>query len=416
MRNAFRGYYRPTDDELNDVWSDGHLIFDTNALLNLFRYTPETREEFLEAMRARRDDLWIPYQVGKEFHERRLGVVQQTHKAFVDISASLEKIRKSADALKGSFNMHPSLDADGIAQSIEEAIQGALADVDGARERHAEYRDGSIVDDIFREVTDLFADRVGPPYSDARMKELYSEADARYERKQPPGYEDADKGDARMYGDFILWMQILDHAEETKRPAIFVTQDAKPDWWYRVGGETFGPRPELIAEYLDRSSRLVHFYDPKRFLRFYAQDAGVRLKTSSISEVEKVSDGGWAADRVIRHRNSLMAERDFLKNQLRGAHRSGAYQKSMGEDVLREFELDNRLSRVNDALADFKSAPYSGEVMSQMNLLLVEQHQIVGELRRLKEDYIEPWRAKQDDLQVRIDRIESEIADLDNLF
>lgn len=416
MRNAFRGYYRPTDAELQEVWSDGLLIFDTNALLNLFRYTRETREEFLAAMHARQSDLWIPHQVGKEFHERRLHVVHQTHKAFIDISTSLEKMKKSAESLRGTFKMHPSLDADGIAHSIEEAIARASADVDQARERHAEYRDGSIVDAIFREITDLFAGRVGPPYSDERLKELHKEADERYELKVPPGFEDADKGDARMYGDFILWMQILDHAEKVKRPAIFVTQDSKPDWWYRVGGETFGPRPELIAEYIDRSSQLVHFYDPTRFLSFYAQDAGVRLKTSSISEVEKLTAADRADAKVRQHRSALIAERDFLRSQLRSANRPGAYQMSIGDSVLREFELDDRLSRINEALGVFKAAPNTEQSATQIKLLLAEQHQIMGELRRLKEDHIEPWRAKQDDLMVRIDQIDSEIADLDDLF
>ena len=33
MRTAFRGYYAPSKEELAEIWDDGLLILDTNALL-----------------------------------------------------------------------------------------------------------------------------------------------------------------------------------------------------------------------------------------------------------------------------------------------------------------------------------------------------------------------------------------------
>jgi hypothetical protein len=37
MRNAFYGYYPPTAQELETLWLQGTVVFDTNVLLNLYR-------------------------------------------------------------------------------------------------------------------------------------------------------------------------------------------------------------------------------------------------------------------------------------------------------------------------------------------------------------------------------------------
>lgn len=46
MRNKFFGYYKPTKEELAAMWNECIFVFDTSTLLNIYRYTPETREDF----------------------------------------------------------------------------------------------------------------------------------------------------------------------------------------------------------------------------------------------------------------------------------------------------------------------------------------------------------------------------------
>lgn len=90
MKSAFRGYYPPTEDELEVLWTEGLLVLDTNALLNLFRYTANTRREFLDVLTSRLEDLWIPHHVGVEFHRRRLDVIHEQRDAFSSIRKSIE--------------------------------------------------------------------------------------------------------------------------------------------------------------------------------------------------------------------------------------------------------------------------------------------------------------------------------------
>lgn len=411
LRTLFRGYYRPTADELNDIWATGELIFDTNALLNLFRYTDETRDDFLGALRARREDLWIPHQVGQEFHERWLDVVHQTHKAFDDVVTVLEGARKSAATLRSRFNTHPSLDANRIAALIDQSIDGALAEVESARSRQESYQSGK-VDGIFSEVSDLFNGRVGSPYEPKRLEELYKLGESRYEKKFPPGYMDTGKDGKREYGDFLLWMQILDHAEQTGRPAIFVTQDAKEDWWRRSRGETYGPRPELVAEYFERAGALVHFYDPKRFLK-YAKSAGVSVSTSSLSEVERVSAlESRLLEALLERRDLLTAKRGDLRSRL---PRLQQRRISAASDEERRMELESRLAEIEDTITYLERRLEDGYTQSSSEALkdvYRERHSLVETLNILKQTNFAFTANQEASMVNEIMAIDSELAQL----
>lgn len=37
MKESFLGYYQPTEDEFNKLWSEGLVVLDTNVLLHLYR-------------------------------------------------------------------------------------------------------------------------------------------------------------------------------------------------------------------------------------------------------------------------------------------------------------------------------------------------------------------------------------------
>jgi hypothetical protein len=62
MRNIFPGYYRPTDEEFYKMWQECIFVFDANVLLNLYRYSPDTRDELLDVLERLKDRIWIPHQ------------------------------------------------------------------------------------------------------------------------------------------------------------------------------------------------------------------------------------------------------------------------------------------------------------------------------------------------------------------
>lgn len=79
MRAAFHGFFQPNKDEYDVLWKDAAVVLDTNALLNLYRYTTKSRNELLQALEGLAGRLWLPHRVGVEFHKRRLGLIREQH-------------------------------------------------------------------------------------------------------------------------------------------------------------------------------------------------------------------------------------------------------------------------------------------------------------------------------------------------
>ena len=50
MRNRFAEYYDLSDERINEIWDDSLIVFDTNVLLNLYRYNNDARDEFIKAL------------------------------------------------------------------------------------------------------------------------------------------------------------------------------------------------------------------------------------------------------------------------------------------------------------------------------------------------------------------------------
>ncbi len=84
MKSKFIGYLSPRDEEFAQLWADCFFVFDANALLNLYEYSPETRNELLEVLSAPelKERIWIPHQVGVEFFRDRLSVINKQKKTY----------------------------------------------------------------------------------------------------------------------------------------------------------------------------------------------------------------------------------------------------------------------------------------------------------------------------------------------
>ena len=82
MRKKFPGYCRLTESEFLQLWGNCLFTFDANVLLNLYRYTPETKDSLINIMQKVSDRIWLPYQAALEYHRGRITVIQQQSKAY----------------------------------------------------------------------------------------------------------------------------------------------------------------------------------------------------------------------------------------------------------------------------------------------------------------------------------------------
>lgn len=339
MRNTFRAYYAPSDPELEELWSDGTIVLDANTLLNFFRYTPGTRDEFLRILEELRDSLWIPHQVGLEFHQRRIDVIHSTSQAFPKLKASIETAKNAVTKTLNEYRHHPSLNRLEVATDLDDLFQSFSAKVDQQQRVHEEQGAGADhPDHIFDRISDLFLDRVGEGFTSEDYAKICEEGEDRYANKIPPGFRDAGKQNGNQYGDLIIWKEILRLGEVRECPLIFVTDDAKDDWWWIERGETQGPRVELVDEYWAASGKRVHFYEPLQFIRYAKERTQLPVSEDSLEEVREVSD---PRDRVLRllreRREALLRQRDAQLETLEH-YRSRSLTSGEQEEIHTELE------------------------------------------------------------------------------
>ncbi|MFG1661246.1 PIN-like domain-containing protein [Micromonospora chersina] len=146
------------------------------------------------------------------------------------------------------------------------------------------------IDPILKRLAQLLSSRTGEPLSEADEKIARDEAAKRIKLKQPPGYEDRKKIDP--HGDYLVWIQALREPAARSTPLLIVTRDVKEDWFWRVGGKTIGPRPELAEEC--RRGSGVHFsiMATPTFLRHASKHLKAKVSDGTLRQVDALPPFG----------------------------------------------------------------------------------------------------------------------------
>ena len=299
MRDLFRGYYKPTSEEFAAIWERCIFSFDTNVLLHIYSYTPETRERFFDILNKLSDRIWIPHQVAYEYQKNRLNVIAAQVKAYEAIEKILiRKFYELKTELFKDYKRHPFLNTQEIVEDIEKAIEQVKTKIKSAQLNHPNYLE---VDELRDIITDLLEGKVGKPYSDEELENIYQKAEKRFIYKKPPGYKDAKKSVPKSYGDVVLWFQLIDYAREQQKPIIFITDDDKEDWWLKYEGETLEPRPDLIQEILSEVGMAnFHFYmyHSAQFIDYAEKFFNLPIKPETIQEAREIMLQDSAAKRL----------------------------------------------------------------------------------------------------------------------
>lgn len=290
MRDLFPGHYRPTDEEFARLWNEGIITFDANVLLNLYRYTSETRDKLFELLEGLDEQIWLPYQAALEFHRNRPTVIREQEVAFEKLVGRIRSLRSDFEEEIDDVvqeGRHPVLDPDELRERVQGALDSLRGTIEGLKSEHPNLLEE---DPIRARVDRLFDGRVGEPFDTDRLQEIRDQGSERYENKIPPGYEDEGKEERHRYGDLILWRQVLDKASEEQRPVILVTDDSKEDWWRKAKGQRIGPRPELVEEMRDEAGELFYLYSPESFMSYAADHLEQEVTDETLADVQRVSE------------------------------------------------------------------------------------------------------------------------------
>ncbi len=301
MKNTFKSFKNFSEEEYRKYFSEAHFIFDTNVLLNLYRYQEETKDQFLQVLETISDKIWIPYHVGLEFNRNRITVINDQNKKFDEIHKVLDK---SENEIKNEFkkldidNRHSLIKYDKFFEEHSKLFISFKSELNILKTKQQQIRDK---DEIKEKIENIFNGKIGtPPEKQEYIDKLNKEGENRYINKIPPGYEDQKKEEVfafggiqyhGKYGDLIIWKEIIEHAKKDEiKSIIFITDDKKEDWWQITSGQKISPRIELINE-IQRESDIDFFYiySPEKFLTFAKDLMEATITESTIEEVRYLS-------------------------------------------------------------------------------------------------------------------------------
>ena len=292
MRELFPGYYPPPEGARQDVFVNGLVSLDANALLALYRFTPRARLELLTVLDAMRDRLFITHQAALEFHRDRLEVVDSRLGVASEESGDIAKLfTQAADKIR-SFATRYQIDAprrDQLVSSINQLSDNLASELQEASTYDLEREEvKNAADSVIVALDKILRGRVGKALDESSHEAAMKEAARRRTERVPPGYADASKPDpARQAGDYLVWRQLLDEAKIQNQPVLFVSDDKKEDWVrYGRNKEQLGPRPELVLEMYREAGVQLHTASVLGLLLDAPKYLGTQVSRSTLHEAE----------------------------------------------------------------------------------------------------------------------------------
>ncbi|HEY0980145.1 MAG TPA: PIN-like domain-containing protein [Candidatus Paceibacterota bacterium] len=274
MKKDFPEYYPLTKLQKEKLWDSAIFVFDASLLLDLYCYSENTRNDFLDILEKMSSQIWLPHQFAYEYQKNRLKIIQQQKRAYADIRQKLQS--NFEFTLKNIKDRHPFLNIDNIIKKIKAGIDDAIKEINDAEKKHPNW---SSNDTVRRRLDIIFKDKIGEPCKD--IEEMERQGAKRNSREVPPGFEDQKK-DRNKYGDWFGWHQIMEMAEKNKKSIVLVTSEKKRDWWLKIEDEIIEPLPELRKEISIRGAQF-HMYDMETFLQ------AAKAKKSTLKEIQEIN-------------------------------------------------------------------------------------------------------------------------------
>jgi predicted nucleic acid-binding protein len=388
----FSGYVTATSEDYQEVFRSGMVVLDTNVLLDLYRQHPAAVEQLFRAMESLGGSVWFPHQVLVEFHRNRASAATEPNDDAEKSRAKLHEFRQSALVefrwWTQRVGISPELERD-LRTQFEQGFDALTSGISKVLDEHdPEMVTDTNTDERLSRLNAIVTGRRGSPMTDADYAAALTEAKRRIGEKQPPGFHDVNKSKDKnpnqegAAGDYLVWEQLLVEASERKVETLFVTRDAKPDWYWVRSGEVQGPRNELAEEYRTRTGcRLFMLrtaswlHHMKEFLVSRDPKVDAAEVASAVEAIDRTAEdavaeegGGWTAGAVRR----LMSElRDYYPIQYDAIRRAFSNDGYVSRDAVYELAgygpdrslrgFTRPIERLTRLLVDEEVLPYFAE-------------------------------------------------------
>jgi len=295
LAQGYEHYLEARGETFAVDWARTTVVLDTNVLLNLYRCPDGTREELLAALEAIEPSLFMPAQVQREFWRNRDSVLRE-NAALDEVANELRRmLREAKESLtrlgQVKIGAAPAKELiDRLEATLEEVIKAAVGHQPLFNWRTA--LSASEHDTVLRRLISLYEGKVGPEFGLAEFTAAIREAASRFERRIPPGYEDAHKSEhvEEGSGDYLLWRQTIAQARRSGRDVLIVTQDAKEDWWrLDARNEPINARFELVDEMRNEASVGVRLLLTADFIRVLGETTNSPVSERTVDQVDELA-------------------------------------------------------------------------------------------------------------------------------
>jgi len=319
--------YILSDSREITLWDNSIFVFDSSALLDLYFLPKLTREEVYQKIFKKLDKrLWIPFHVQFEYLKNRTKIIKKPISEKYDplrndvskVAAIVKsEILKKIEALSRSTqkdDKHPHLEQSKIT-NYKKIVEAFIADTDTFTKEillQIDNTEKEILsvqnhDDVLSSLEQYFD--VGREFTFNEILEITREGKHRYEFKIPPGYgdlESKEKKGTQIFGDLIVWKQILEYSKYKKLPIIFITNDIKKneDWCYLDKEATedriLRPREELIKEIKDYSNVDFWMYNLPQFLHNANKYLKSSIKEEAIQNISQLINTKHKKNKILK--------------------------------------------------------------------------------------------------------------------
>ncbi len=302
MKSKFPAYYRIHRNDLIDHFDDCIFMFDTCALLDIYRMKKEVTDDVFKVMEHLKEQIRIPYHVAEEYFKN----------IHVVLNDQIKKIERSRTEFKTFIqNLEAKRSQPYISKKTTNLLEKLKRQVENDFNQQEEYIKYQLVYGEYQNrMNDLLEGKVLEPFTEEELVEIKKDGDYRLENSIPPGYKDAQKTSNR-YGDLINWKEILRFAKESGKCIVIVSSEQKEDWVLREYGRIICLRYELLTEFYEtvgNNKQLIHFLSLDRFLELAREIDEKVVSESTVTEVKN-----YVTQPVIKD-NSILYDALKMRN------------------------------------------------------------------------------------------------------
>lgn len=296
----------------SQIWKDCIFVFDSSVLLSFYSMPVQTRQKIYDSLILPNiNRFWIPGHARFEYLKNREKVIVKPITENYELleKETIQQIEILVNQLSSKTNdlgrriknqeYHPHFD------STE--VNAFAVYLETLKTEHEKFKNGvsTRISAAKKEINSLkkaddFLDFfgnfcIGRDFSFSEIYQISLEGKHRYEFSIPPGYEDQkdkEKIGTQIFGDLIIWKQILEYSDEIKKPILFICNDLKADWCHTqtAGGDKriAAPREELIKEIKDHSGSDFWMYNLPQFLYHANKQWAGTINKTDIDALAKV--------------------------------------------------------------------------------------------------------------------------------